>query len=185
MTLLNYSILCQLTLINQATLFIRIQGSSNYPYYIHATWHLLLKCHEMLQNKFKLKSDNLQYNMLGCGDKRLINQASMFHILCFFFHTFLQRIKIKSFECPKSIRNYKKNNTWNSRHLVDESFLPLTQGASIHIILKNVGFLNSNRHLNQITKLKIHFEYAFSLRLKREKYPQTVLPSSVPTDLEN
>ena len=26
------------------------------------------------------------------------------------------KTKIKSFECPKSIRNYKKNNAWNIRH---------------------------------------------------------------------
>ena len=31
-------------------------------------------------------------------------------------------MKIKSFECPKSVRNYKKKeNTWNDRHLVNES----------------------------------------------------------------
>ena len=31
----------------------------------------------------------------------------------------------------------KKNNTWNIRRLVDESFVPATQ----RIMLKNVGFL--------------------------------------------
>ena len=40
-------------------------------------------------------------------------------------------MKIKSFECPKSIRNNKKNNAWNIGHLVDESFVPANQ----HIIL--------------------------------------------------
>ena len=83
-------------------------------------------------------------------------------------------MKIKSFECPKSIRNYvkkilgkkniqfkldlspqnfrfdvlyflysgflqrilqdflkKKNNTWNIRRLVDESFVPLAQRTNI------------------------------------------------------
>ena len=39
-------------------------------------------------------------------------------------------MKIKSFECPKSIRKYKKN-TWNVKHLVDDSFVPLAQGTSI------------------------------------------------------
>ena len=36
-------------------------------------------------------------------------------------------MKIKSFECPKSIRNYKKNNAWNIRRLVDKSFVPANQ----------------------------------------------------------
>ena len=33
-------------------------------------------------------------------------------------------MKIKSFECPKTMRNYEKKNTWNIRHLVDKSFVP-------------------------------------------------------------
>ena len=36
-------------------------------------------------------------------------------------------MKIKSFECPKSIKKYEKNNAWNIRCLVDESFVPATQ----------------------------------------------------------
>ena len=51
--------------------------------------------------------------------------------------TIFTKIKIKSFECPKSIRNYGKNKAWNIRRLVDESFVPSTQ----RIILKIVGFL--------------------------------------------
>ena len=39
---------------------------------------------------------------------------------------------------PKNFaRNYEKDNTWNIRRLVDESFVPATQC----IILKIVGFL--------------------------------------------
>ena len=71
------------------------------------------------------KSDNLQYNLLGRWDERLINQASDVPSIIF-FHNFLQKslqklfkfiflfffnftkIKIKSFECPKSIWNYEK-----------------------------------------------------------------------------
>ena len=34
-------------------------------------------------------------------------------------------------------RNYERNNTWNIRCLVDESFVPLTEC----IVLKIVGFL--------------------------------------------
>ena len=37
-------------------------------------------------------------------------------------------------------RNYEENNTWNIRHLVDESFVPLTQRT----ILKIVGFYVSS-----------------------------------------
>ena len=63
-----------------------------------------------------------------------------YQLLFYIFETiskvFLTKIKIKSFECPKSIRN-KKNNAWNIRHLVDELFVPATQ----RIILKIVGFL--------------------------------------------
>ena len=46
-------------------------------------------------------------------------------------------MKIKSFECLKSINNYEKKNTWNIRCLVVESFVEATQ----HIILKIDGFL--------------------------------------------
>ena len=40
-------------------------------------------------------------------------------------------MKIETFECPKSIRNYEKKNTWNVRRLVDESFVPSAQRTSI------------------------------------------------------
>ena len=43
------------------------------------------------------------------------------------------KIKIKSFECPKSIRNYEKNNAWNIRRLVDESFVPSTHKPALYI----------------------------------------------------
>ena len=42
---------------------------------------------------------------------------------------------MKSFEFPKSVRNYEKNNAWNIRCLVDESLSPIDQ-ASQSIILK-------------------------------------------------
>ena len=69
----------------------------------------------------------------------------MFQVL-FFFHNFLQnslqngfnlffykftKIKIEIFECPKSIRNYEKNNAWNIRQLVGESFVPANQLTSV------------------------------------------------------
>ena len=80
-----------------------------------------------------IKSDNLQYNMLARWlggsvarwDNRLINQASDVPSIIFFlnflqnslhksfqfiflvFYNFI-KIKIKNFECLKSIRNYEK-----------------------------------------------------------------------------
>ena len=79
-------------------------------------------------SKNDLKSVILQYNTLGClddGDKRIIDQVrdvpniiffmtsckilwkNPFNLFSYFFHK-ITKIKIKSFECPKSIRNYKK-----------------------------------------------------------------------------
>ena len=40
-------------------------------------------------------------------------------------------MKIKSFERPKFIRNYKNNNAWNIRRLVDESFVLANQQTSV------------------------------------------------------
>ena len=40
-------------------------------------------------------------------------------------------MKINTFERPKSIRNYKKNNAWNIRRLVNESFVPANQRTSV------------------------------------------------------
>ena len=72
------------------------------------------------------KSDNLQYNMLTCwvngtndsSTMRLMFQALFFFIisyklralksLFFYFSYKFTKIKIKSFEYPKSIRNHKK-----------------------------------------------------------------------------
>ena len=39
-------------------------------------------------------------------------------------------MKIKSFECPKLIKVYKRNNSWNIRHLVDGTFVPENQRTS-------------------------------------------------------
>ena len=88
------------------------------------------------------------YGMIISSAKHL-----MFQVL-FFFHNFLQnslqksfqfiflffynitKIKIKSFESPKSMTNYEKNNAWDIRRFVDELFVPATQ----RIILKIDGF---------------------------------------------
>ena len=89
--------------------------------------------------------------MLGCwadgtnesSTKRLMFQVLFFFmisckILCknpfnlfsYFFYK-ITKIKIKSFECPKSIKSIKKNNTWNIRCLVNKSFVPATQRTNI------------------------------------------------------
>ena len=39
--------------------------------------------------------------------------------------------QVSGFECPKSIMNYEKKNTWKVRCLVDESFVPSAQRASV------------------------------------------------------
>ena len=64
-------------------------------------------------NSLVLKSDNLQYNTLGRWDNCLIVPIIFF----IFFYNF-RKIKIKSFECPKSLRNYEKkilgtSDTWS------------------------------------------------------------------------
>ena len=53
-----------------------------------------------------------------------------FNLFFNFFYKFT-KIKMKSFEWPKSMRNYKKNNPWNIRRLVDESFVPANQRTSV------------------------------------------------------
>ena len=88
------------------------------------------------------KSVDLQYNTLVCWDSS--TKRLMFKVLLF-FHNFLQNPfqtlfqfvsssfynKIKSFECPKSMRNNEKNNAWNIRHLVDESSALASQRTSV------------------------------------------------------
>ena len=81
--------------------------------------------------------------MLSWWDKQLVDQASdvpssiikSCKILCKnHFNLFFQKItkmKIKSFECPKPIRNMKKKNIWNFRRLVDESFVPSAQRTNV------------------------------------------------------
>ena len=94
-----------------------------------------------------LKSDNLQYNTLVCwfagtNDSSTKLWCSKYYliftisckILCkitsIYFCKFT-KMKIKSFECPISIRNYEKNDALNIRCLVDESFVPATQRTSV------------------------------------------------------
>ena len=76
---------------------------------------------------------NLQYDTLGCwlaGTIVSLSKHLLFQVLLFFhnfckilckncFNSFrIYKKKLKSFDCPKSIRNYKKNNAWNIRRLL-------------------------------------------------------------------
>ena len=51
----------------------------------------------------------------------------------YFFYTFykITKIKIKIFECPKSIKIINKNNTSSIRLLVDDSFVPSSKQPSV------------------------------------------------------
>ena len=69
-----------------------------------------------------------------------------FQFIFLFFYNFT-KIKIKSFECPKSISNYEKNNTWNIRRLVDELFVPSTQPASV--LYWRLSDFKINKWINQ------------------------------------
>ena len=97
-----------------------------------------------------LKSVNLQYNTLvrwADGTNDLSTKRLMFQVLFFFiksckilcknlfilFFYKITKMKIKSFECPKSIGNYEKKNTWNISCLVDKSFVPSAQWTSVRI----------------------------------------------------
>ena len=53
-----------------------------------------------------------------------------FNFFSYFFFK-IKKIKIKSFDCPKSIKSIKRNNTWNIRLLVDNSFVPSSKQPSV------------------------------------------------------
>ena len=69
-----------------------------------------------------------------------------FQFIFLFFYNFTE-IKIKSFECPKSISHYEKNNAWNIRRLVDELFVPSTQPASV--LYWRLSDFKINKWINQ------------------------------------
>ena len=103
---------------------------------------------------FDFKSVNLQYNTLGCLDDGT-NESSTKHLMfqvLLFFHDFLQnslkkssnlfsyffhkvtKIKIKSFECPKSIKSMKKK--WYLEHetLGRRFICPIVQATQLNIL---------------------------------------------------
>ena len=55
-----------------------------------------------------------------------------FQFILSFFHK-ITKIKLKSFEYSKSIKSLKKNNAWNIRRLVDDSFVSSSQLPSVNI----------------------------------------------------
>ena len=72
-----------------------------------------------------LKSDNLQYNTLG----RSSHQPSVWWSKYYF-----DRLKIKQWVAglDRILQEImKKNNTWNIRHLVDETIVPSTQQLTV------------------------------------------------------
>ena len=64
-----------------------------------------------------LSTKRLMLQVLPFFDKILFEN----HLDLSFFYE-ITEMKIKSFEYPKSLRNYGKKNTWNVRHLGDELF---------------------------------------------------------------
>ena len=82
-------------------------------------------------DRFKIRQSTIWYaGSLGRWDKRLVDQASdVPSILCktpfnLFYHFFykITKMKIKSFECPKSIKNWGKkiigtSDAWSMSHL--------------------------------------------------------------------
>ena len=68
----------------------------------------------------------LFFSMISCK----ILCKNPFNLFSYFFYK-ITKIKIKSFECPKSIKSMKKNNTWNIRLLVDDSFVPSSKQSCV------------------------------------------------------
>ena len=104
-------------------------------------------CHSIY---FDSKTLNLTTFNITNWDEQLSNQGADAPSIIL-FHNSLQKsfdfnilfsndfTKIKSLECPRSIRNYEKSNAWNIRHLVNESVSPI-HPVTQRIILKIVGF---------------------------------------------
>ena len=101
------------------------------------------------------KSDNRQYNTMVCwvdGKNDSLTKCLMFQVLFFFiisckflckncFNFFFYNFtKIKSFECPKSIRNYEKKKCLEHQTL-GQWVVCSIDPASQRITLKIVGFI--------------------------------------------
>ena len=99
---------------------------------------------------FKIHQSTIKYAwLLGRWGKWIVDQASDVPSIIFFswflakcyaknpFNSFsyffykITKIKIKSFDCPTSIKSIKKNSTWNIKLLDDNSFAPSSKQASL------------------------------------------------------
>ena len=120
------------------------QATSVLSYFgkIHSTRDPLLFTH---MGNYDFKSDNLQYDTLarrvnGMNDsstKGLMFQDFFFIISyrlgqskCFIFVK-IKRI-VNTISAKNFARNCEKNNTWNIRHLVHESFVPVIKPPIIY-----------------------------------------------------
>ena len=127
--------------------------------YVHNGWTVKGETSETRQSKIYYAG------LLGRWDKQIVDQASDVPSIIF-FHKILQnslqkpfyfiffiyffqftRMKIKSFECPKSIRNYEKKRYLECKMLGRLVVCPIGP-ANQRIILLIVGFLKSQ--LNQL-----------------------------------
>ena len=130
-----------------------------------------------------MKSENIQYNMLGCWvdwtiisfTKRLMSKYYFFFhkILCKnpfnFFYNFT-KIKIKSLgalspsQQTTVLFSIYQNNAWTIRRLANQTIDPVTQ----LIILKIIGFVVYFRCQTYISNLKLTLSY-ISLKRRRNR----------------
>ena len=66
-----------------------------------------------------------------------------------FFYKFT-KIKMKILEHSKSIRNNKRNNAWNIRPLVDNSFVPVNQLTSV-LYCRLSDFTTTHKKLSTVS----------------------------------
>ena len=125
---------------NEPQILIQIVWKLKVHNFLTTFWIIFLK--KVFEKHFDNKSVNLQYNMLVRWDKRLNNQASDVPIIIFFIicyrlgalktlYFYYKKINWNNFSKRSCKKLWKKNNTWNIRRLVDESFVPAFQRTSV------------------------------------------------------
>ena len=107
------------------------------------------------------KSDNLQYDMLArwvAGTNDLLTKRLMFQVLCFkiSLYTLFSFCNLKQNSKKRELKGFlhrilqdfmKKNNAWNIRRLVDETFVPSVQQTSV-LYCRLSDFCTDDEHLN-------------------------------------
>ena len=95
----------------------------------------------------------------------------LFQFLFLLFYK-ITKMKIKYFECPKSIRTYEKENTWKIRCLVDESLVSSAQRTSV-LYCRLLDFMSLVWPVLHMTAALLYSTGTFIiyLRLKRCQYP--------------